>query len=236
MAKSDLRLLLFEAKGAAAVVPVLRELLRKHWKDEDLPMPDIKLVNRARASYLARCVWRKGGTNTLFEVQRRIMGDPKTLRRVMAHELIHHWEFLRTDQTRALALQSLGIRSDGHGPAFMQQAQRINSMEGSDYVTKDSDETYDTSTVPPFYILVQPHKGSHSVFGYTTALRPSKNQKVIIADKMAKYQARLFRITDGQFFAGSYPIKKYGGYGLPHDKDKQLALAKLYNSGHQIVL
>jgi hypothetical protein len=222
--------------NANDVKKVMRELLTKHWGEFDLPMPDVKLVNQARATYLARCIWRRGGTNTRIEVQRRATGDPKTLRRVLAHELVHHWEFLHLDQSKALALQQLGIRSpDEHGPEFMQQAERINAMEGADYVTEGSDESYDTSVVPPFYILVQPHRDT-SNFGYTTAIRPSKKQKAAIAYKAASLQAKLFRITDSQFFAGSYPIGGYGGYGLPHGKDKQMALEELYNTGQQITL
>jgi hypothetical protein len=236
-----MRRLIAEAKGGAVVTAIIRELLKKHWKEHpDLPIPTIKLVNQARAAWLGRCSWRQGQTNTQIEVQRRVMEDPKTLRRVLAHEMIHHWEFLTQDQTRALALAKMRIPDrNAHGPIFMAQAKRINGMEGPDYVAKDSDQSYDTSRVPKFYILIQPHiyAGKETgKFGFTISLRPSAKAKAIIADKQASLQARLFRITDGEFFSGAAPIKKYGGYSLPKDAKKQGTLHKMYNSGHQLTL
>ena len=207
---------------------IIRELLGKHFAEHALPMPRIAFQNRIGAKSLATCAWRHGADNTTVTIQRSILGDEKTLRRVLAHELIHHWQFLRTDQTTATALAKVGIQPNGHGADFVEYAERINATEGADYVSKRSDQSYDTSAAPPFYILVQPHGNER--FGFTVAIRPSAAQKAAIADKRTKDMARLFKITDGRFLNGA-PIKRHGGYSIPRDPEHVAFLAKLYATG-----
>lgn len=211
---------LLEARGAgkSQVVSVMKELLRKHWSEYDLPVPDVKLVNNAKARWLARCKWLRGASNTTMEVQRMAMGDPNTLRRVLAHEMIHHWDFLTQHYTPG---------KNAHGAQFKQQASRINMMEGPDYVTVKSDESYDTSRVPPFYILITPWKGR---FVWNIALRPSKKQKEIIVKRMAQYQSRLFKSTDGRLFHGAEKINSRSFSSSPDPEIKQ-AVEDLYREG-----
>jgi hypothetical protein len=225
-----------EAVQTGAVAAVAQRLLDRFFSEHGLPMPKLTFVNRVSARWLARCKWFRGAQNTEMEIQKSALGNEKTLERVLAHELIHHWQYLRTDQYAALSMAKLGFQPDGHGPEFEQYAAKINAVMGPGYVSKTSDQSYDTSEVPQFYILVQPHTGGR--FGYTVTLRPSAQQKIEIADRIAAKQARLFRITDGQFWMGAIPIKRNGGYVLPKDaeSDRGKALSALYNSGQQVTL
>lgn len=209
---------------------VIRELLGKHFAEHSLPMPGILFANRIGARSLAGCAWKVGSDNTMFEIQRSILGDEKTLRRVLAHELIHHWQFLRTDQTTAAALAKFRIKTNGHGADFTEYAERINATEGAGYVSKMSDQSYDTTSAPPFYILVQPHGNER--FGFTVAIRPSAAQKAAIEAKREKDLARLFKITDGRFLNGA-PIKRHGGYSIPREPEHVAFLAKLYATGKE---
>jgi len=224
---SSMRSLIAEAKGAGLVTSVMKEVMRKHFSEYNLPVPSVKLVNLAKARYLARCKWIRGSSNTTMEVQRSTLADPKTLRRVMAHELIHHWDFLTRDHSTG------SPKSDAHGAHFLQQAARINSTEGPDYVTVKSDQSYDVSRVPPYYILLYPISGGR--YGWGVALRPSKRQKAWIVKMRAEKQARLFRITDGRFFSGAEPI---GGRGYSYSPDKELVkfVTDLYHNGKTIEL
>lgn len=220
------------ASSVADVERVNRELLRTYFAEHSLPIPEIKLVNRIGTRYLARCSWRPGTDNTVFDIQRSVLGDEPTLRRVLTHELVHHWEFLRTDQTRARALARMGIRDDGHGDLFKEYAARINATAGEGYVSRTSDQSYDTSKAPPYYILIEPHAGKLSAYGYTIAIRPSAAQKVVIDKKRQTRAARLFKITDGRFLNGG-PIKSLGGYSIPRDPEHAAALATLYVTGKE---
>lgn len=215
------------AHGIADVERIIRSLLTAHFGEHGLPMPVIKLVNRIGAKYLARCSWPPGTDNTIFEIQRSALNDERTLRRVIAHELIHHWDFLRNDQTKARALARMGIKEDGHGPVFEGYAARINALEGADYVTAKSDQSYDTSKAPPYYILVEPH-GTR--YGYTIAIRPSASQKAEIAKRQQTRLAKLFKTTDGRFLNGT-PIGR-SGFSLPRaNPEHDEALRTLYLTG-----
>lgn len=217
---------------------MVRKILDQFFSEWSLPVPKVKLVNRATARYHARCKWHQGADNTEIEVQRSILSDEKTLHRVLSHELIHHWQFLRIDQSDAIAMAKLGLSKmdDGHGQAFEQYAMKINAQMGAGYVTKTSDQSYDTSKVPTFYILVQPHGSAQ--FGYSVALRPSAKQKLEIADRIATKHAKLFKSTDGRLFIGAAQIKKYGGYVAPKNSegDVAAALRDLYMSGKEVTL
>lgn len=227
-----------EEVGVPAVVAVVRSILDQFFSEWSLPVPKVKLVNKMSARYLARCKWHQGADNTEIEVQKSVLSDPKSLHRVLAHELIHHWQFLRTDQTDAIAMAKLGLAKmdDGHGQAFMQYAQKINASMGADYVSKKSDQSYDTSKVPAFYILIQPHGSAQ--FGYSVAVRPSAKQKLEIEDRIKTRFAKLFKSTDGRLFVGAAPIKKYGGYVAPKNSegDVATALRDLYTSGKEVRL
>ncbi len=224
---------LHEEVAASEASSIVRELLSRFFSEHDLPMPSLKFVTKLSAKYLARCVWFPGATNTEIEIQRSTLGDEKTLRRVLAHELIHHWQYLRTDQSTVVAMTKLGLKSDGHGPEFMKYAEKINAVMGADYVSKKSDQSYDTSKVPPFYVLVQPY--SNDRLGYSVAVRPSAIQKKEIADRIQNKQARLFRITDGRFTNGP-PIKRFAGVAIPRTDDAVKALRTIYDSGADITI
>lgn len=222
---------LSEAVATSEVEGIIRSLLDRFFREHALPTPRLKFVNKLSARYLARCKWHAGDDNTEIEIQKSILGDEETLRRVLTHELIHHWQFLRTDQATALSYAKLGLKLDGHGQDFEDYAAKINAVLGAGYVTKTSDQSYDTAEVPPYYVLVQPH-GTR--FGFSVALRPSAAQKAEIENRRAQYHAKLFRITDGRFTKG-VPIKKFGGYVAPKDKPAHDEFLKnLYNTGQEV--
>ncbi len=225
-----------EEVAAMDVAGMIQELLAKFFGEYGLPVPKLKFANKANAKSLAHCKWHAGATNTELEIQKSVLGDDATLRRVLTHELIHHWQFLRTDQTQELKLAALKLNSDGHGEDFVAYAAKINAVMGPGYVSKSSDGSYDTSKVPAFYILIQPHTDGR--YGYSVALRPSAKQKIEIQDRIATKQARLFRITDGALWTGATPIKRLGGYTLTRDPEsaRTLTLKKLYTSGEAVTL
>jgi len=63
----------------------------------DLRIPGIKIVDRLRSTWLGRCEtkWnRQTGERllTTILIQKSIMDDETTLKRILAHELVHAWE------------------------------------------------------------------------------------------------------------------------------------------------
>ena len=64
-----------------------------------LPDPELKIVNSPRSGFLGQDVWGigidqtrgiYGKDNTTIHLQRSILNDENTLRRILAHELAHH--------------------------------------------------------------------------------------------------------------------------------------------------
>ncbi len=63
-----------------------------------LPQPEVKIVNQVNRM-LGQTIWQWGrtaqgqtfgGENTVMEIQKRVLADETTLRRIIAHELCHH--------------------------------------------------------------------------------------------------------------------------------------------------
>src|SRR5208282_6822687 len=68
----------------------------------DLPKPELTMVNQPRAGWLGMNNWRifingggiGWGSNTTIKLQKYILNDENTLRRIIAHELCHHADSL----------------------------------------------------------------------------------------------------------------------------------------------
>lgn len=111
-------------------------VLGKH----DLPSPRFVVRDNLDVKWLGRCVHPHDAPNTLIEIQKAVLSDGDTLVRVVAHEIVHHVQFLTDPPTQAQIKYNLW---DGHGQDFERYAAMINEHEGRvDFVTKKSDQSY----------------------------------------------------------------------------------------------
>lgn len=220
----------------------VKKLLDKFFHDYDLPMPRIKIVNQLGSHWLGRCIYKPSidKSNTTIEVQKRVLNDDKSLGRILAHELIHHFIFMVTyghpeHGTKAweeyVKLKRLGFKKkDGHGTEFQEWANKINSVMGKDYVTKESDLSYVTELDKEFYLIITPTAQSDR-YAYAWAMKPSRDQQAAIQRHIVDRKGRLFMSKDERFTYG-YKVGK--GLGNPLDKDMQEELKTIYNSGKAI--
>lgn len=181
-----------------------------------LPRPVIRIVNQTRSNWLGRCTWTYGktpqgegwlGHTTLIEIQKRVMVDETSLRRIVAHELCHHEDSLVND---AAELERLGyhtyrmlrrIRRNDHGPTWQAIAARFNAIYGPNFVTKTSDEdiVLDDSPVHPYYLLIT--RTGSGRWLYQVSVKLSEKQSMhLITKGTANY--RLVRTQDPRFLRG----------------------------------
>lgn len=221
------------AASAATVEALCKELLHKFFGDHNLPVPHIVIRDHTNTKTLARDIYKLGDKNTTMEVQKSVVPDDTTLRRIITHELIHHWQFLVMEHgEKSIQARRIGIQTDGHGKDFLEYAEKINSVMGKDYVTVVSDQSYKVER-KEFFILIQPHPGKG--YGYTIAVRPSQAQKDEIHDRVTQRNGRLFKISDPRYLSGA-AVKKFGGYSVPLGHDEQTFLDHTYNQGTQVSL
>ena len=141
-------------KILAEMMPVLQS---------GLPKPEMKISNSPRAGWLGRDTWRitydtktqqtGWSDTTVIEVQKSIVGNEETLRRVIAHELCHHEDSLVNEKPE---LERLGfptyrrLRSGtGHGAKWKAIAAKFNARYGADFVTEKSDQSYSQEQFGP---------------------------------------------------------------------------------------
>jgi hypothetical protein len=228
------------------VEATVKKFLDKFFKADNLPLPKIKIVNDLNARWLGRTTYNphEDENNTTIEIQKKVVGDQDTLERIVAHELIHHWEFLvfyKNSLEREMSKIGLKrlrrFKPAAHGKEFYEMAEKINAVMGKDYVTEKSDESYVKELDKEYYLLIVPAKlyGGGGKFGWAWAARPSTEQKAVIQEKIAEDKAKLVKTKDERFLRGT-KIKKFGGISIPRDEETQTKLREVYEQGKEVTL
>lgn len=189
--------------------------------------PRIEIHQNVGSRWLGRCIWttRDPSTSTI-ELQRSILGDERTLERIIAHEMVHHRDFMNLSE-QDLALLKVGIKPDGHGESFMQGAAIINEAMGPDFVTKTSDQSYVQANTKPFFVLIGYYAKDR--LGYKWAARLNDEAKWVIDEEVAK-GARLITTTDETWTHGRAKINRMLGWNIPSSPERRDALQALYDA------
>ena len=229
---------------------VMRELIPV--LGEQLPEPELKVVNQPRAGWLGRDTWRVGiqngkptwGDNTTIELQAYILNDENTLRRIIAHELAHHADALVNGVEEMKKVNDKWTykwflrenRGRGHGMTWKQYAQKFNAKYGADFVTEKSDESYVTEEqeLRPYHILLK--RDYDGKLAYEVSSRISPKMKRIL-DRMASNkdgtEYRLTQTNDRDFYEGQLISSYYWNH--PKEPEKQAKLEALWEKGQRVL-
>ena len=143
----------------------------------DLPEPNVQVVNRSGVRWLGRTTWVPGEPNTTIFIQKAVTGDAESLKRVLAHELVHHLEYLTKwlPLARSRNLNQLMSIEGAHGRFFQTWATRLNSVYGADFVSETSDANIVEEEARAFYVLLKKKLDGMITVAY--AVIPSQRQK-----------------------------------------------------------
>lgn len=172
--------------------------------------------------------WKDGlPDRPTIQIQRAVLSDPRTLERVVAHEVVHHVQYLRLSPGE-LELVRIGVRPVGHGPSFHQIADVLNQMVGEGFVTETSDQEY--VVVPSgrkILLLIAPTRTGRLGWQWATRLGPKA--KVWVERTTLERAARLVEALDNNMVWTSGPrIKAWNGWGIPPDEQTEGQLRELY--------
>ena len=186
--------------------------------------PRIVLRSNLGSKWLARDLWTTSAPETsTIEVQREVLRDPRTLERVIAHEVIHHVDFVRNgcEQVKLKWLR----RYDGHGEVFRSLAAMINASMGACFVTEMSDQEYVGEAVCKSYLVMIMPVGAK--LGYAWTSRLSSQGSEWLQRKIAE-GARAAYSTDPRWTHGA-KIQRWGGVSVPKTEEDQARLRELYD-------
>lgn len=191
--------------------------------------PDVVLRDNVGSRWLGRwsMKWRSGlPGRPLIEIQRSVLPDLRTLERVVAHEVVHHAQYLRMDPSE-MELLRIGIRPVGHGTSFQQIAAVLNEKVGEGFVTAKSDQEY---VVMPsgkrILLLISPTRIGRLGWQWATRLGPKAHDWV---QRKISEGARLVEAYDNDFVWTSGPrIEAWKGWAMPPDEEAANRLKELY--------
>jgi len=191
--------------------------------------PDVVIQHDTGSRWLGRWSMKwKGGlpSRPVIQIQRAVLADPRTLERVVAHEVVHHAQYLRMDPAE-IQLVKLGFRSVGHGESFRRIAADLNARMGEGFVTEKSDQEY---VVAPsgrkILLLIAPTRAGRLGWQWATRLGPKA--RTWVERKLAE-GARLVEWHDDNMIWTSGPrIEAWKGWAIPSDDATASQLQELY--------
>lgn len=197
----------------------------------DVEEPDIVLQHDTGSRWLGRWSMKwKGGSpgRPVIQIQRAVLSDQRTLERVVAHEVVHHVQYLQMTPAEFNLLR-LGIRPVGHGSSFRQLAAVLNAKIGEDFVTETSDQEY---IVAPsgkrILLLISQTRAGRLGWQWATRLGPKAREWV---ERKISEGARLVEAYDNDFVWTSGPrIVAWAGWAAPPDEQIQARLRDLYEA------
>lgn len=197
--------------------------------------PDVVLRDNVGSRWLGRwsMKWKAGlPGRPVIEIQRSVLPDGRTLERVVAHEVVHHVQYLRMDPSE-MELLRIGIRPVGHGASFQQIAAILNERVGAGFVTAKSDQEY---VVMPsgkrILLLISPTRIGRLGWQWATRLGPKAHEW---ARRKISEGARLVEAYDNDFVWTSGPrIEAWKGWAMPPDGDVADRLRELYEGAHRV--
>jgi hypothetical protein len=233
-----------------AVPPNVKTLLDElmPFLQPNLSYPEIKIVNHTNPKALAVCQWTYAiigrddfkmpdkekylisgklycGRNTTISIEKSVIGDENTLRRVLAHELCHHEDSLinDTEDFFKLGFNAYAMRlkyEDFHGAEWREIASRFNAKYGNGFVSKYSDQSYvQSSNEKPFFVVLEPwltreRKIYQRLYAYT--VRPSEKQKTYLQRQYEPW--KMFKITDQAFLGAKLGVQGWSSVGEMGEK------------------
>lgn len=214
------------------------KLLAEFFPNDKLPPPVFRIVDQLSSRWLGRCTFDpKKPITTLIEVQKRVLGDPKSLERILAHELVHHADFMLHSAPLvhdARAYRQQRNSNKDHAGWFAEQMQRINGLRGKNFITPTSDEDMVVNNEKPFYVLIREGQRKDQL-GWIWFQRPSAEDKIQIEAILNLYKGKLFQTTDRSFLTKKKMPISTGSFYVPTDKMAE-KLRELYDTGKTVVL
>lgn len=205
------------------------ELVRKYTRLLGVTAePHVVVQDNVGSRWLGRTVWapHKDPSTTTIQLQRIILEHPRTLERVIAHEVIHHVEFV-TMPPEDFRRYMLGVRRPFHGESFRKLAQVVNdAVDDPEFVTETSDQSYVLSETRRYLVLIVDVGQGRLGYAYGVKLSPQMQ-------KAAKYvmqtrSGRLAYSTDRRWSRG--PRIGSHKFAIPIEPEDQEALRALYAS------
>jgi hypothetical protein len=232
-------------------VPLIEALLTKYLAmlgaDAEFPRPNIRVIDRMSAQYLGRTQWiASAPETTILELQKVLLGTPRALESVVAHEIIHHVNMMEiVARHRAMIvggkaterLMQIFRDHPEHGRDFLACAARVNEIMGPGFVTVQSDvamaKEIGTSSKEFFLIVWAVPRSDLSAplrFGYAWGNRLPTDTKWL--DRYLAEGAKIVRTRDFHWTWSNSKITKGPLYfTIPKDPEHQAELARMITGG-----
>lgn len=187
------------------------------------PAPRFEVVARLGARWVGRCKWWPSRPTCVIQLQAASCADSQTLRRVVAHEVVHHVMFMR---------HGAAAGAFAHGFQFVLLADVVNAALGAGFITTRCDDTYvHGDTVRPYYLLLS--RRASGTIGVSWFSRRTVRVDQVIAACRVRFETRVVETRDGKW--ASFPRAATGRQSSPSGLAYTQELEALFAAGEPAV-
>lgn len=226
---------------------IIEKYIRILGAEDVTSRPSVTLVKpKLGRHWLGIDIWSTADPETTsIQIDERVAREPRSFERILAHEIIHHVNWIRAAKPYMSMLLSGSPRrrllnliidegKTGHGAEFMRLATIVNAAMGEGFVTQFSDQSYEYEANKKFfYMLIVPIDQAGARLGYKWGIKPSARALKFIHGKLQLDDiARLVKAT-GEDFTHHAPGFLDNGWAVPRDEKNIAALRHLYDHGER---
>lgn len=201
----------------------------------DGPVPEIEIVDHPISGWLARTSFTADTLNTHIKIQRVAVSNPTTLKRVLAHEVVHHVDMMKLQHEQENYENIYGKRWSAHGQSFNDLMCFFNSRIGKpNFVTPEGgpDLTLAPWRAKSIWLLVGRQKilGSYEYGWMWTRAMTSVARKIAESYLgIPGLTLRLLKTSDLTWAGNENRLEDLNSIPLvPADEEYQIKLRGLY--------
>jgi len=204
---------------------IARKYLNMLPKGSAMPLPQILVENSPESDWNGIAIWEpKREIKGTVKIQKRCMDDTRTVERLIAHEICHHWQHYRIYEEG-----EGGVHRSGHSPAsyWYAAAQIINELEGDDnFITEESDASYVTKNDKQFYVMIMKN-GKHE-YGWIWFSRVTERLRRQLEEIIRAVPVAIVKTDRDAFLSSNAKLPRIA---IPSEEDESMSalLAATYD-------
>jgi hypothetical protein len=183
-----------------------------------MELPQVLIEDSPESDWDGITIWNADAPiKGTIKLQEKCMNDPRTVDRLIAHEVCHHWQHMKVWEEGDSAIHRLG---HGKSSYWWQAAQIINKIEGDDtFITEKSDASYVSQHPKKFYVMIM--KSQRGELGWIWFSRVTENLRLQIESILKSLPVAIVKTNRDAFLSANARLPRVA---IPRDDEAMESL------------